>query len=122
MFILDSDSFGLATLHQLRGRVGRNELESYCFLVTDNVKNKRLETLVNSNDCFELAEADFKLRGPGDFLGDEQSGFLGLDFEKDYKIYECALLDSIDLVNNHKNEKIVSLNLEELELKKFKLN
>ncbi len=122
MFILDSDSFGLATLHQLRGRVGRNELESYCFLVTDNVNNKRLETLVNSNDCFELAEADFKLRGPGDFLGDEQSGFLGLDFEKDYKIYECALLDSIDLVNNHKNEKIVSLNLEELELKKFKLN
>ena len=122
MFILDSDSFGLATLHQLRGRVGRNELESYCFLVTDNVNNKRLETLVNSNDCFELAEADFKLRGPGDFLGDEQSGFLGLDFEKDYKIYECALLDSIDLVNNHKNEKIVSLNLEELELNKFKLN
>ena len=122
MFILNSENFGLATLHQLRGRVGRNDLDSYCYLVTDDTLNERLNVLANTNDCFEISEADFRLRGPGDFLGEEQSGFLGLDFTKDFKIYECAVADAIDLIENHKEEKIIEDILKELELKKFNLN
>ncbi len=77
IFISGAERFGLASLHQLRGRVGRGRAQSYCFLSTDkpNPKTvKRLQTLVQSNDGFYIAEADLKLRGPGELTGLRQSG------------------------------------------------
>ena len=77
MIIYNAERFGLSQLHQLRGRVGRNSYESYCYLVTNdnkNTKNKRLEVLKKSNDGFFIAEKDLELRGPGQILGFKQSG------------------------------------------------
>ncbi len=77
MVIEGSEMFGLSQLHQFRGRVGRGEFQSYCFLFTNSNKEKtkkRLEALLTSKDGFELAEKDLELRGPGDFLGSRQWG------------------------------------------------
>ena len=77
MVICDADRFGLSQLHQLRGRVGRSDKQSYCFLLTetDNPDSiARLKTLCSSSDGFKIAEADFKMRGSGDFFGTRQSG------------------------------------------------
>ena len=77
MLIEGAERFGLAQLHQLRGRVGRGAHQSYCFLVPEAASEDamgRLEELVRSNDGFEIAEADLRLRGPGDFFGTRQSG------------------------------------------------
>jgi ATP-dependent DNA helicase RecG len=122
MFILDSDRFGLSTIHQLRGRVGRNNLDSYCYLVTKNINNERLKSLEKTNDCFELAEIDLKLRGPGDILGNLQSGFINLDFGADYNIYKCALEDSLDLVLNHNDLDYIKILKDKLLEKNNKLN
>ena len=78
MVILDAQRFGLSQLHQLRGRVGRGADQSYCILVT-NVKladdtRKRIDIMCETNDGFRIAEADLKLRGPGDLEGTQQSG------------------------------------------------
>ena len=122
MFILNAERFGLSTLHQLRGRVGRNSFDSYCYLVTKQTNNPRLLALANTSDCFELSEIDLKLRGPGDVLGTEQSGFINLDFENDYKIYECALIDSTDLINNYKESLFINNIQSKLKEKNNKLN
>jgi ATP-dependent DNA helicase RecG len=77
MMIEGSEKFGLAQLHQFRGRVGRSEYQSYCFLFTDEVGmifNRRLKALVNCDNGFELAEKDLQIRGPGDFTGGRQWG------------------------------------------------
>ena len=77
MIIDGADRFGLAQLHQIRGRVGRGEFQSYCILIADAPSENaqfRLKLLEGSNDGFELAEEDLKLRGPGDYLGTRQSG------------------------------------------------
>jgi ATP-dependent DNA helicase RecG len=77
MIVEDADRFGLAQLHQLRGRVGRGQHKSYCALVSDAegvIAEERLRTLESTNDGFKLAEKDLELRGPGDFLGTRQSG------------------------------------------------
>jgi len=77
MVIDHADRFGLAQLHQLRGRVGRGAAASYCLLVNDSrnaLARQRLEVLVHSNDGFEIAEMDLRLRGPGQVLGTRQSG------------------------------------------------
>ena len=78
MVIENAERFGLSQLHQLRGRVGRGASQSYCILVTDyklsEDTRKRMEIMVGSNDGFEIAEADLKLRGPGDIEGTQQSG------------------------------------------------
>ncbi len=79
MMIEDAQRFGLAQLHQLRGRVGRGDAQSYCIMIntTDSNKaKKRLEILNKSNDGFFIAGEDLKLRGPGDFFGIRQSGLL----------------------------------------------
>lgn len=79
MVIVDAERFGLAQLHQLRGRVGRGSAKSYCFLLSGE-DNERLEIMTKSNDGFEIAEKDLMLRGPGDYLGQRQSGMPGTDF------------------------------------------
>ena len=79
MLIENADRFGLAQLHQLRGRVGRGDAQSYCIFInsSDSKKSKkRLEILTDSNDGFKIASEDLKLRGPGDFFGIRQSGDL----------------------------------------------
>jgi ATP-dependent DNA helicase RecG len=83
MIIEDAEKFGLSQLHQFRGRVGRNDLQSYCFIFTKNIKDEvtreRLKAFVRSSDGFELAQKDLELRGPGAILGTQQSGFSGFN-------------------------------------------
>ena len=77
MMIENAERFGLSTLHQLRGRVGRGEHKSYCILVSDNTSEnteRRLKTMCRTNNGFEIADMDLKLRGPGDFFGNRQHG------------------------------------------------
>ena len=88
MMIENAERFGLAQLHQLRGRVGRGDAQSYCIMMnTSNTKNakKRLEILNKSNDGFYIASEDLKLRGPGDFFGIRQSGDLAFDIGDIYQ-------------------------------------
>ena len=97
MVIESAERFGLSQLHQLRGRVGRGAKQSYCILMTShklsNDSKTRLETMVRTNDGFEIAEVDLKLRGPGDIMGTQQSGVLNLriaDIVKDKDILQQA--------------------------------
>src|SRR5690606_25525949 len=82
MIIENAERFGLSQLHQLRGRVGRGAEQSYCILMSSEKLSKdsklRLETMVRTNDGFEIAEVDLQLRGPGDLAGTQQSGVLNL--------------------------------------------
>ncbi len=112
MVVESAERFGLAQLHQLRGRVGRGAEQSYCVLMTDVKLSKetrlRLETMVRTNNGFEIADVDLKLRGPGDLSGTQQSGVVDLiiaDLAKDGEILkvarECAqsiLEDDPDLI------------------------
>ncbi|MFV0249724.1 MAG: ATP-dependent DNA helicase RecG [Bacilli bacterium] len=94
--IFDSFRFGLSTLHQLRGRVGRNNLQSYCILIS-NKETERLKVLTQTNDGFKISEEDFLIRGSGDLFGIKQSGdmvFNIADLKKDYKILLKAKEDS----------------------------
>ena len=94
MVIEDADRFGLSQLHQLRGRVGRSNIKSYCILISDSKNEqtlKRLKTLTETNDGFRIAEADLKLRGPGDFLGNRQHGLPYL------RLAELTDMDMIEL-------------------------
>ncbi len=97
MIIESAERFGLSQLHQLRGRVGRGAEQSYCILMTSHKlstdSKTRLETMVRTNDGFEIAEVDLKLRGPGDVMGTQQSGVLNLriaDLVKDNAILQQA--------------------------------
>jgi ATP-dependent DNA helicase RecG len=81
MLIEAANHFGLAQLHQLRGRVGRGDVQSFCLLIPDHedaAENERLSAMTRTNDGFILAETDLKLRGPGDFLGTRQAGYANL--------------------------------------------
>ena len=101
--IFDADRFGLSTLHQLRGRVGRNDLQSYCFLISDKSK-ERLQILEHSNDGFEISEQDFKLRGQGDLFGVKQSGDMSFkiaNIKDDFKILMQAKQDSLEFLNSN---------------------
>ena len=97
MIVESAERFGLSQLHQLRGRVGRGADQSYCVLMTSNKLSNnsktRMETMVRTNDGFEIAEVDLKLRGPGDLMGTQQSGVLNLqiaDLVKDRDILYTA--------------------------------
>jgi ATP-dependent DNA helicase RecG len=97
MIIESAERFGLSQLHQLRGRVGRGADQSFCILMTSHKLSTeaktRLETMVRTNDGFEIAEVDLKLRGPGDIMGTQQSGMLNLkiaDIVKDNTILKSA--------------------------------
>lgn len=88
MVIFNAEKFGLSTLHQLRGRVGRNSLQSYCYLISDK-ESDRLKIMEQENDGYKISEADFKLRGQGDLFGNRQSGSLLFklsDVKKDYDL------------------------------------
>ena len=73
MIINNAERFGLSTLHQLRGRVGRGSARSYCLMISDS-DSERLDLLTTTDDGFKIAEKDLELRGPGEFFGTEQSG------------------------------------------------
>ncbi|MFZ9044383.1 MAG: ATP-dependent DNA helicase RecG [Cyclobacteriaceae bacterium] len=105
MVIENAERFGLSQLHQLRGRVGRGAEQSYCLLMTGIKLSKeaktRIQTMVETNDGFKIAETDLKLRGPGDLTGTRQSGALDLrlsDLTKDGAILQIARDDTIDLI------------------------
>jgi len=105
MIVLDSERFGLSQLHQLRGRIGRSSLKSYCLLVyNESSKAKeRLEILEKTDDGFLLSEEDLKLRGPGDFFGYRQSGdlkFVKASIVSDAKILEVARNDALEILTN----------------------
>lgn len=100
--IFNAERFGLATLHQLRGRVGRGSAQGYCFLVTSDNDNQRLMVMEKSTDGFFIAEEDFKQRGSGDLFGIRQSGttdYKLADIQRDYKILKQASIDSKDFVD-----------------------
>ena len=99
--VFNAERFGLATLHQLRGRVGRNSLNSYCYLIC-NQDIERLHILEESNDGFYISEKDFQNRGGGDLLGDKQSGdmtFKIADLKRDYNILKVAKDDVINFID-----------------------
>ena len=106
MMVENAERFGLATLHQIRGRVGRGDAQSYCiFMETEEKtkKNERLEILNHSNDGFEIAGEDLKLRGPGDFMGIEQSGtfrFRYADIYQDADMLKAAAGDVAKILEN----------------------
>ena len=116
--IFDANRFGLSTLHQLRGRVGRSNLQSSCILISD-VDAKRLEVMTKTNDGFEISEEDFKLRGHGDLFGTKQSGdmtFKIANIKDDYKILLQAKKDSLEFIENDskENEKIKEMILNDI--------
>ena len=106
MVVFDSYRFGLSALHQLRGRVGRSDLQSY-FVMISNQEAERLKILVKTNDGFEVSEEDFKLRGSGDLFGIRQSGdmqFKLADIKKDIKMLNIAKEDSIEFLSNYNDK------------------
>ena len=114
--IFDAERFGLSTLHQLRGRVGRGNVASSCILIS-KTETKRLEIMETTNDGFEVSEEDFKLRGHGDLFGTKQSGdmtFKIANLTQDYKILKQAKTDSLEylLDTSKDNEKIKQYLLE----------
>ncbi len=110
MVIEQAERFGLAQIHQLRGRVGRGAHQSYCVLVTgkmNQIAAERIRTLVDSNDGFYIAEMDMKLRGPGEFFGTKQSGIPGLrlaDLIRDSDVLEMARVEAQALLDGRDAE------------------
>jgi len=122
MIIEHAERFGLSQLHQLRGRVGRSDIQSYCFLIAykismDSPAYQRLQILCETNDGFRIAEEDLKLRGPGEFLGTKQSGYLefrGADIVKDYPILLQAREEAFKLIEKDPELKNYPILKEEL--------
>ena len=103
MMIYNAERFGLATLHQLRGRVGRGEFASFCYLIS-NQEIDRLKVLEETNDGFLIAEKDFQLRGHGDLFGNKQSGeasFKIANLKEDYEILLRAKVDSLEYIESN---------------------
>ena len=130
--ILSSERFGMAQLHQLRGRVGRGENESFCFLVPSNNftenpnSEKRLNAIVDNSDGFKLSEEDLILRGPGDYLGTRQSGWdeLKIATVHDRDLLQIARKEAISILDQDPNlskQKNVRLknNLDKISENKF---
>lgn len=106
MIIENAEKFGLSQLHQLRGRVGRGAEKSYCILMTSHKltadARTRLETMVRTNDGFEIADVDLRLRGPGDLMGTRQSGLLNFkiaDLAKDQQLLQMARMAAENILN-----------------------
>jgi ATP-dependent DNA helicase RecG len=130
MVIEDADRFGLSQLHQLRGRVGRGSEQSFCILLTkyELAKNTRdrMATMVRTNDGFEIAEADMRLRGPGDIDGTMQSG-LPFELKLASLTTDSAMLEEANKIVKEILENDATLSKSENQilknhLKKFKTN
>ena len=107
MVIYDATHFGLASLHQLRGRIGRDGSKATCILVSDDEEKDKLDILTRSEDGFAIAEEDMKQRGPGELAGVKQSGlpdFRFLNIVDDFKIFVCARDDAKEILK-HKDNK-----------------
>lgn len=119
--IENAERFGLSQLHQLRGRVGRNSLQSYCVLVSSSSSQDtmaRLNIMTETNDGFVIAEKDLEIRGPGEFLGIRQSGLPELnltDLTRDVKILECARKEAFEFLreNNINNYPEIQKNVKQ---------
>jgi ATP-dependent DNA helicase RecG len=104
MVVEQAERFGLAQLHQLRGRVGRGAAQSYCILVTEKMNEaakERIRTLVDTTDGFEISEMDLKLRGPGEFFGTKQSGLPSLrvaNILRDGDLLAIARREAVDFI------------------------
>ena len=108
MIIYDATHFGLASLHQLRGRIGRDGSKSFCILVTNEEDADKLDILTRSEDGFAIAEEDMKQRGPGELAGVKQSGipdFAFLNIIDDYKIFVVARDDAREIIKNKEDKK-----------------
>jgi ATP-dependent DNA helicase RecG len=110
MIIESAERFGLSQLHQLRGRVGRGSDQSYCILMSGSKLSEegktRLETMVKSNDGFDIAEVDLRLRGPGNLMGTQQSGILKLkiaDIIKDNTLLKVARDTANEIIKQDPN-------------------
>jgi len=118
IMIENAERFGMTQLHQLRGRIGRGEKQSYCFFIQRNNtpnSNKRLQIMENTLDGFIVSDEDLKMRGPGDFFGTKQHGFIKskvVDFSNDGAIIRRArqqafnLIEADPLLNKNENKKI----------------
>ena len=107
MVIESAERFGLSQLHQLRGRVGRGSDQSYCILMTSyklsNVAKKRLEIMTSTNDGFQIANEDLRLRGPGDITGLQQSGVVNLkvaDIIRDEGLFNITREESLKILKD----------------------
>lgn len=110
MVIFDANRFGLATLHQLRGRIGRNDFDCKCILI-GNKNNKRLKVLTESNDGFYITEKDYEMRGEGDLFGVKQSGdmtFKIADLKTDLKILMQTKVDSEEFLKENKDNEFAN--------------
>ncbi|NLN51109.1 MAG: ATP-dependent DNA helicase RecG [Acholeplasmataceae bacterium] len=103
MVIFDGKYFGLSQLHQLRGRVGRSDIQSYCYVISDDIDIERLQIFEKTLDGFLLSEYDLANRGPGEFLGVKQSGMIDFKYaniETDFKIFMNAKDDALKLLKS----------------------
>lgn len=110
--IFNAERFGLSTLHQLRGRVGRNDFISYCLLIS-NYEKERLNVLTESTDGFYISEKDFELRGSGNLFGTKQSGemdFKLANIKRDIKILKQCNIDSKEFIDNNINDNFNNYN------------
>ena len=108
ILVFNAERFGLSTLHQLRGRVGRGTSKSQCILISDS-DTERLKIMESVDDGFVISEEDFKLRGHGDLFGTRQSGdmtFKIANIREDYKILLQAKKDSMEFLLNNKEEEL----------------
>ena len=126
MVIETADRFGLAQLHQLRGRIGRGKEKSFCFLFSESeteVAKQRLEMMVKTNDGFEIAQKDFQMRGPGELLSGRQHGIDNLkiaDIVEDYDLMMAARRDAFQLVEKDPMlNKPINKNLRKLVVRRF---
>jgi len=115
MLVMNADTFGLAQIHQLRGRIGRNQYQSYCYLVVDDLleASDRLKILKDTTDGFLISEYDLSLRGPGEVFGQTQSGipnFKMANLIKDSQILEEALEDAELIINSKDTESSILRN------------
>ncbi len=122
MVIINANSFGLAQLHQLRGRIGRNAYQSYCYLIVDEVINQssRLDILKQTDDGFKISEFDLAMRGPGEMFGFSQSGipnFHMANLINDKDLLEKAFEDAIEIINsqNIKAKKLTNKAIKSIE-------
>ncbi|TDM07122.1 ATP-dependent DNA helicase RecG [Macrococcus lamae] len=111
MIIIDAERFGLSTLHQLRGRVGRSDQQSYCILISNPSTEtgiERMQIMCQTTDGFQLSEKDLEMRGPGDFFGVKQSGlpdFKVADIVEDYRMLEVARDEAAAIILNGEIDK-----------------